>query len=421
MNLFTIALKDLTRSLRSLFAVGMMVAAPLMIVGLIYFAFGGMSSGETAKIADVRVAVVNLDTPPAGQDALGGQLLSMLQDERMPDWLLASPYDSEAAARSAVQRQEIAAAVIVPADFTAQLMSADGHTELRLIHDPTLSISPTILRLLLTQYADTVSAMRVAVNVLPEPSPETVQPLVSSYSAWLTAFLNNLNHSPEPYLQVLSPAQQQDSTSATANPMARVLGLIFASQLVFFSFYTGAYSATSFLTEQEEGTLQRLFTTPIPRAVILGGKFLSVFVLCVLQAAVLLAAVLLGFGVQWGQGLTVAAVVAAQVAAAGGFGILLISFIQNSRQSGPVLGGGLTVMGMLGGLFTAAVPNPPAFMNLTSRLVPQGWAFTAWKQALNGASLMEALPAVGVLFAMGAVCFAVGAWLFNRRFSAHTL
>ena len=216
MNLFTIALKDLTRSLRSLFAVGMMVAAPLMIVGLIYFAFGGMSSGETAKIADVRVAVVNLDTPPAGQDALGGQLLSMLQDERMPDWLLASPYDSEAAARSALQRQEIAAAVIVPADFTAQLMSADGHTELRLIHDPTLSISPTILRLLLTQYADTVSAMRVAVNVLPEPTPEAVQPLVSSYSAWLTAFLNNLNHSPEPYLQVLSPAQQQDSTSATA-------------------------------------------------------------------------------------------------------------------------------------------------------------------------------------------------------------
>ncbi|GAP16944.1 ABC transporter permease [Levilinea saccharolytica] len=417
MNLFTIALKDLTRSLRSLFAVGMMVAAPLMIVGLIYFAFGGMSSGETAKIADVRVAVVNLDTPPAGQDALGGQLLSMLQDERMPDWLLASPYDSEAAARSAVQRQEIAAAVIVPADFTAQLMSADGHTELRLIHDPTLSISPTILRLLLTQYADTVSAMRVAVNVLPEPSPQAVQPLVSSYSAWLTAFLNNLNHSPEPYLQVLSPAQQQDSTSATTNPMARVLGLIFASQLVFFSFYTGAYSATSFLTEQEEGTLQRLFTTPIPRAVILGGKFLSVFVLCVLQAAVLLTAGRLAFG----QGLTVAAVVAAQVAAAGGFGILLISFIKSSRQSGPVLGGGLTVMGMLGGLFTAAVPNPPAFMNLTGRLVPQGWAFTAWKQALNGASLMEALPAVGVLFAMGAVCFAVGAWLFNRRFSAHTL
>ena len=42
MKILDIAFKDLTRSFRSAFAIGMMVVAPLMLTGLIYFAFGGM-------------------------------------------------------------------------------------------------------------------------------------------------------------------------------------------------------------------------------------------------------------------------------------------------------------------------------------------------------------------------------------------
>ena len=40
MKILDIAFKDLTRSFRSAFAVGMMFVAPLLITGLIYFAFG---------------------------------------------------------------------------------------------------------------------------------------------------------------------------------------------------------------------------------------------------------------------------------------------------------------------------------------------------------------------------------------------
>ena len=47
MKVFDIALKDLTRSVRSLFAIGMMIGAPLVITALIYFAFGGAAQGTT--------------------------------------------------------------------------------------------------------------------------------------------------------------------------------------------------------------------------------------------------------------------------------------------------------------------------------------------------------------------------------------
>ena len=57
-RILDIAFKDLTRSFRSMFAMGMMVIAPLMLTGLIYFAFGGMSGGDVSMNA-IRVGVVN--------------------------------------------------------------------------------------------------------------------------------------------------------------------------------------------------------------------------------------------------------------------------------------------------------------------------------------------------------------------------
>jgi uncharacterized membrane protein len=41
MKIIDIAIKDFIRSLRSRFAIGMMIFAPLVITGLIFAAFGG--------------------------------------------------------------------------------------------------------------------------------------------------------------------------------------------------------------------------------------------------------------------------------------------------------------------------------------------------------------------------------------------
>ena len=48
MKIIAIAFKDLTRSVRSYFLIGMTLAAPLLITLLIYFAFGSMKSGDVS-------------------------------------------------------------------------------------------------------------------------------------------------------------------------------------------------------------------------------------------------------------------------------------------------------------------------------------------------------------------------------------
>ena len=60
--------------------------------------------------------------------------------------------------------------------------------------------------------------------------------------------------------------------------------------LIFFAFFTGGSTAQTIITEDEEGTLSRLFTTPSPPATILGGKLAAVFATLMVQIVVTLVA-----------------------------------------------------------------------------------------------------------------------------------
>jgi ABC-2 type transport system permease protein len=174
----------------------------------------------------------------------------------------------------------------------------------------------------------------------------------------------------------------------------------------------------SILREDEEGTLARLFTTPTNRTSILTGKFVAVFITVILQGLVLMVAGHYAFRINWGEPIGIALALMGQVIAATGLGVLLIAFVKNTRQGGPVLGGGLTALGMLGGLFTANMPNAlPAAMNLIANFTPQGWVLKSWRMVMEGQSAGELLVPFMVLMAMGIIMFAVGALMFRRRFA----
>jgi ABC-2 type transport system permease protein len=211
-------------------------------------------------------------------------------------------------------------------------------------------------------------------------------------------------------------AEAANAAAKASNPVARILSLIMAGQMIFWAFYTGAYSMMSILREDEQGTLARLFTTPTNRTLILGGKFVSVILMVSVQAAVMLAFGQLVFKVNWGQPLSMLMMVFGQVVAATGLGVLLISLVRNSRQGGTVIGGSLSALGMLGGLFTIAAPMPPAFDRL-ALITPHGWVMQGWKLVLAGSPPGDILVTTLVLVLMGTGLFAGGAAIFRRRFA----
>lgn len=427
-TVLTIAFKDLRQSFRSAFLLGMMLAAPLLITGLIYFAFGGFTRSDTpASMAELRVIMVNQDQPAADSPALGDLVVSYMQDERMPDWLTVSVENDPAAARATVQNGAAGVAVIIPSDFSAALQQTDQTASLTLVHDPTLTIGPMIVESLLRQFVDGVSGARIAASTISAAvastgqaaAPEVIYPLAGEFAAWFGEYQTELHHSTDPLtrpINVYAPSDLLHGGQNAQAPMQMIMAQIMAGMLIFFAFFSAASAAESILTEEENHTLARLFTTPLPRALVIGGKLLAVIFTVLVQVAVLLAASALLFNIRWGSPLSLAAAALGLTVSAAGFGLLLLSFARNTRQAGALIGAGLTLSGMLGGLFTVGVRNLPPLFNTFTLIMPQGWAMKAFRLALNGAGLSELLVPMLVMIAMGSLLFALGAMRFNKRF-----
>ncbi len=96
------------------------------------------------------------------------------------------------------------------------------------------------------------------------------------------------------------------------------------------------------------------------------------------------------------------------------FGIFLMSFVKNMRQTG-LCWAGHSCLGMLGGMFTRGSEPSRAF-EIANLFTPHGWALRAFKLSLGEMSGSILLPVL-VMAAIGAVSMVIGILLFRRRFA----
>lgn len=424
MKILDIAFKDMLRSFRSAFAIGMMFIVPLMITGLIFLAFGGTSLGKS-DLPVTKLVVVNRDVPPAGAPmSFGEELIKMFNDPSVSKWLVASSATDEATAMAMVNQQQAGVAVLIPENLTQSVMNRHGNAQIRIIQDPTLTIGPMVIRNMVGSLLDGASMATVAMSTAAQRGEALGKPvdldgqlaLVTKLGDWYINFQRTLYHSAQAAIIANAPVADQ-ADSAQQDGFKRIMAITLAGQMIFFGFFTAANSMASILQEQEEGTLARIFTTPTSRTQVLGGKFLAVVFMVIVQALVMIVAGRLLFGVEWGNPLSVALSVIGQVLGATGLGVLLISLIKTSKQTGPVLGGALCGLGILGGVFTVAVPNAPKIFDLSGMFVPHGWVLRAWKATLAGSGPADLLLPLAVLIVMGVAMFAIGAWTFQKRFA----
>jgi ABC-2 type transport system permease protein len=418
MKILDIAFKDIKHSLRSGFGIVMMFIVPIMIPAIIYAAFGGAldGSGDSGgfDIAVTRVVVANLDR--AADQSAGSILTEFLQSDNLKSLLQTTVVNDEATARARVNSGQADVAVIVPADFSASAFAGSGAANVVMVHDPTLTVGPLIVKQLLAQFADGFSGARITLDVAAQQSGTldavTAQAIATKYAEWAQAQGRQQHDGQHPMLSVQAPpakVAQQATASMTASMMV--------GMLVFFAFFTAAFMAETILKEDEDGTLPRLFTTPTARATVLGGKFTAIFLMVTVQVFVVMLIASVLFKITWGDPLLVALSIVGLVICAAGFGLFLLSFIRNTRQAGPVIGGVLTVTAMLGGLYSMTIPNAPAFMDTISLFMPQGWVMRSWKLTLNGGQLLDVLLPMLVAVVIGAVLFGIGTLNFRKRYA----
>jgi hypothetical protein len=107
MKILDIAVKDITRSFRSYFALMFMFGVPLLMGGMFYLMFGSRGNSGGFSIPVTNVVVANLDAGGPGFEAvkqqfssapdahsMGELLLSTLQNEQFADLMSVSAAES---------------------------------------------------------------------------------------------------------------------------------------------------------------------------------------------------------------------------------------------------------------------------------------------------------------------------------------
>ncbi len=119
MKVLNIAWKDLVLVLRDRSGLFIMVAAPLALTLVVAFAFGGLGGGGggTGGISQIPVAIVNHDTGQFSQ-----YLVQAFQSDQLASLTDPVELSDEAAARQAVDNDQYAAAVIIPAGFSDSIL-----------------------------------------------------------------------------------------------------------------------------------------------------------------------------------------------------------------------------------------------------------------------------------------------------------
>lgn len=432
MKALDIAFKDMLRSIRSTMGIVFMFVIPLGVTGLFFFMFGNIASSDGFEMPRTALVVANLDQEaprlqagsgktPGGINArtLSELVVEVLRSEDLDELLAVNQVNSAAEARAAVDNQQAQVAIIIPEGFSSQFADLNATSQIEFYQDPTLTIGPGIVKSILNQFMDGLSAVKIAVDIAldaaQDQNPALVGLVVQEYLDTSNTQTDDLA---EAFLDERSP-QQKPVTKEDKDPILNIIGPIMGGMMIFYAFYTGTATGQSILREEEERTLPRLFTTPTSQATILSGKYLAVFLTVTGQMVVLIFAARLIFKIDWGAWDAVFLMTLGVVLVASAFGLFITSFTKDTRQGGLVFGGVLTVTGMLGmvSIFAMGSPSAAQLGNTVALLVPQGWAVRGLMLAMNGEPVSRVMLNSLVLLAWSAVFFFISVWRFKRRYA----
>lgn len=416
MKAFDIALKDIKQGFRSWFALIFMFGVPILMTGMFYFLFGGMGGGDedAFELPTIAVIIANQDQ---GRLALGENLVEVFQSEGFEDLLHVTTAEDADNARQAVDTQQAGVAIIIPENFSEAMMQPGGKTEIEVYQDPTLTLGPSIVTTIVNKFTDNFSGSKIALEVAIQQfeeaglsfTDEEIGIMMNDYIQAATAVGGD---------EGLVVVESATGETTQVGGVAGLISMLMGGMMIFYAFFTGVSTVQSVLTEEERGTLPRLFTTPTLQRTILTGKFLATGIMVIVEIVVLLIFGDVVFGFEWGDPFLLALVVLGITISASTFGIFVISFVRSTKQAGAVIGGGVTVTGMLGmiPIFTLSIPNPPQTTEVISKLVPQGWAVAGLRTVMEGGSTEKVLLSVGVLLAWSLVFFLIGNSRFKRRY-----
>jgi len=415
MRALSIAWKDIRHVYRNVAGLAMMLVAPLLLASALGAAFG---SGDNFVIAAVKTVVVDQDAGAgAGMPAAGAALTGALTSPDMADLLRVTKAATPEAARAAVDAGEADVAVIIPPGLTAALMG-DGSAaaEVQVYKDPALSVGPAIVTAVVDSVVQSLDGARAAALTSAQLAASLGVTDPAALSEVATKAAEAFAHRVETGAPVALEERSPVTPGAEAAKRPNVASQVLIGMMVFFMLFGAATPARSILDEHRQGTLSRLFTTPTPRSTILGGKYVSVFVVVLVQSIILLLAGWFLLGAEWGEWGPVIVLALCGALIAASLGLVTVSFAKTPGQAGAASAAIFVFLGLISGNFVGTANIGGTFATVR-RISPLGWLLEGWGNVLYGGSWASIALPVGAVLAYALVFFAVATYFFRRRYA----
>lgn len=330
-----ITAKDLRQRVRDRSLLLMAILVPFGLAAIFSLVFGDVEDQQapTFVVAD----------QDRGQIAttFTGQALAPLERRGV---LRLKKAGTEQDARTLVERGEAAAAYVIPAGFTRDVLSGRPAT-LRVIGNVNARIGTFVARSVADAFAAEVRYVQVALAVKGGGSPQEAVAVAAPVT-----------------LENLAADRRQLSIGEYLS----------AGMAVFFLFFTVRFGFSSILDERRDGTLARLLAAPIPRVTIAFGKLLGGIVVGVVSMTVLVVAAWLLLDARWGHPVGVGLLVVAGVLAATGVMAMVATVATTAEQAGNVHGVVAVLLGVLGGVFIP-IQQMSGALEVLSLLTPHRW------------------------------------------------
>lgn len=402
-TIWDIAFKDLLLSFQNIFLLSISLALPAVLIVII---------GAAIPTDDENI-VLNVDVIDEDKSALSGQFINIIDSndslrvcvygENNPD---DCDLDDDGELATRIEETNAVAGIIIPAGFGEQLQRGETPT---IVYQSNESLnSPTVasqsVNTAITTLAGPVMVAQIGQDILVEDfSVNDTQPLFDT-------LLNEAQTVQSPIVvHSESTTGEKDEDLFTSGFDQSVPGV--ATMFVMLTLFN---AVSVLVVERQTGTLQRLFTLPVPKYQIVIGKMSGPIIFALIQFVLL---ILIGTAigdVNWGNSpLAVALIVISFVLASAAIGFTIATFVRTEDQAAGMSTFLALTLAPLGGAWWP-LEIVPDFMVTIGHISPIAWAMDGFQDLIwYDGGLTDVLPEVGVLLLFAAVFTAIGVWKFE--------
>jgi ABC-2 type transport system permease protein len=424
-NSLRMARKDLKILIKDRGQLAVLFVLPLVFALMLGGPYATMRDPVTASgesKLSLKAYVVNEDQGPYGAQV--EDVLRSIQPLRV---LRSGTVDH---ADEQVADGEAAAAIIIPADFSARI-DTNQPARVRVIKNPTQQAEAQAVAGILNEVLTELSvraeieygirAVFAKTGALEGADPAVARAAQAQTMGAIWTAVQEIRQNP-------AIAVQREDMAGEARVFT-ISGLVFGCAMPMFSttfaFFLIGSMAESIMKEKEAGSFRRLLAAPIHRGTVIAGKMLAFIGVVFLQMLVLFGICAVAFQMPLGNSpLGLLALTLALALAATGLGMMLGSLARTSKQAGSIgtllgfaflFASGFTSLPVSITAGVAEINQPTeGFQYYLSQFTPHIHAYNGYfKLLLEGAGLADIWPNILILLGFGVVFFLIGLWRFR--------